>query len=86
VPVSVNQSQIEKKKEVRAERFGLNAEEKRRLDRAKRFNLETSEVVRSSLSFIEPQTPTLTTLLLSVALQFEEKRRKRAERFAAAPK
>ncbi|RLN87510.1 hypothetical protein BBJ28_00020393, partial [Nothophytophthora sp. Chile5] len=34
------------KKEARAERFGLNAEEKRRLERAKRFNLETSEVVR----------------------------------------
>ncbi|RLN45157.1 hypothetical protein BBJ29_003331 [Phytophthora kernoviae] len=35
---------LDKKKEARAERFGLNAEEKRRLERAKRFNLETSEV------------------------------------------
>ena len=38
--------QFEKKKDARTKRFGLNAEEERRLERAKRFNLETSEVVR----------------------------------------
>lgn len=41
--------QLEKKKEARADRFGLNEEKKRRLDRAKRFNLETSDVVRACI-------------------------------------
>ena len=37
---------VTKKKDARTKRFGLNAEEERRLERAKNFNLETSEVVR----------------------------------------
>lgn len=40
--------QLDLKKEARADRFGLNAEKKRLLERAKRFNLETADVVRAA--------------------------------------
>ena len=51
--------QFEKKKDARTKRFGLNAEEDRRLERAKRFNLETSEVVRVCCSIAEPFVTTI---------------------------
>ena len=36
---------LEAKKKERAERFGLNVEEKRRLHRAERFGIDTPETV-----------------------------------------
>ena len=58
-------AQLDKKKEARAERFGLNAEENRRLERAKRFNLEINSRAKDRVvSFGEKLSCRFMTYLL----------------------
>lgn len=99
---TVVSQQLDLKKEARADRFGLNDEKKRRLDRAKRFNLETPDVVRAHLpplyifhiswtkwsapSKFSPAERLTRMCCLTSFLQFEEKRQKRMERFGVATK
>ncbi|ETV86910.1 hypothetical protein, variant [Aphanomyces astaci] len=45
LPVAVDAGQLEEKKAARANRFGLNAEDDKKLKRAMRFNMETSETI-----------------------------------------